>query len=180
MDTTALNELIAQVRGTAATLAEAEQRVAAFKNELAQQKLSDAGSALLRATPMPKRASSGWLPANRQNESNAPRLKLGSRPKVSTRPPHKPVSEAVALGPPSFVVRSGELGDRRRAKVMGAINARSVSATGEARDHALEQEPAAWNAPSSCRGHSAPARSPPGRSSSTQYLRDRNQVGPHH
>jgi hypothetical protein len=39
MDSTALNELIAQVRGTAATLAEAEQRVAAFKNELAQQKL---------------------------------------------------------------------------------------------------------------------------------------------
>ena len=65
MDSTALNELIAQVRGTAATLAEAEQRVAAFKNELAQQKLPDAPSALLRATPMPKRASSGWLPANR-------------------------------------------------------------------------------------------------------------------
>ena len=65
MDSTALNELIAQVRGTAATLAEAEQRVAAFKNELAQQKLPDATSALLRAMPMPKRASSGWLPANR-------------------------------------------------------------------------------------------------------------------
>jgi hypothetical protein len=65
MDGTALNELIAQVRGTAATLAEAEQRVAAFKNELAQQKLPDATSALLRATTMPKRASSGWLPANR-------------------------------------------------------------------------------------------------------------------
>ena len=65
MDSAALNELIAQVRGTAATLAEAEQRVAAFKNELAQQKLPDATSALLRATPMPKRASSGWLPANR-------------------------------------------------------------------------------------------------------------------
>ena len=56
MDSTALNELIAQVRGTAATLAEAEQRVAAFKNELAQQKLPDANSALLRAVKsIPKR-----------------------------------------------------------------------------------------------------------------------------
>ena len=65
MDSTALNELIAQVRGTAATLAEAEQRVAAFTAELAQQKLPDASPALLRATPMPKRASFGWLPANK-------------------------------------------------------------------------------------------------------------------
>jgi ribosomal protein S12 methylthiotransferase accessory factor YcaO len=64
MESTALTELIAQVRATAATLAEAEQRVAAFKNELAQQKLPDASSALLRATPMPKGANSGWLPAN--------------------------------------------------------------------------------------------------------------------
>jgi hypothetical protein len=64
MESTALNELIAQVRATAATLAEAEQRVVAFKNELAQQKLPDAGSAVLGATPMPKRANSGWLPAN--------------------------------------------------------------------------------------------------------------------
>src|SRR5450432_2173812 len=65
MDSTALNELIAQVRGTAATLAEAEQRVAAFTAELAQQKLPDASPALLRATPMPKRANFGWLPANK-------------------------------------------------------------------------------------------------------------------
>jgi hypothetical protein len=64
MESTALNELIAQVRATAATLAEAEQRVVAFKNELAQQKLPDASSALLGATPMPKHANSGWLPAN--------------------------------------------------------------------------------------------------------------------
>jgi hypothetical protein len=37
MDSTAFHELIAQVRGTAAALAEAEQKVAAFKVELAQQ-----------------------------------------------------------------------------------------------------------------------------------------------
>ncbi len=37
MDSTALHELIAQVRGTAAALAEAEQRVASFTAELAQQ-----------------------------------------------------------------------------------------------------------------------------------------------
>jgi ABC-type transporter Mla subunit MlaD len=65
MDSTALNELIAQVRGTAATLAEAEQRVNAFTAELAQQKLPEVSAALLRATPMPKRASFGWLPANK-------------------------------------------------------------------------------------------------------------------
>jgi len=65
MDSTALNELIAQVRGTAATLAEAEKRVAAFTAELAQQKLPDASPTLLRATPMAKRASFGWLPANK-------------------------------------------------------------------------------------------------------------------
>jgi outer membrane receptor protein involved in Fe transport len=65
MDSGALNELVAQVRGTAATLAEAEQRVAAFTAELAQQKLPDATPALLRATPTPKRASVGWLPANK-------------------------------------------------------------------------------------------------------------------
>ena len=65
MDSTALNELIAQVRGTAATVAEAEQRVAAFTAELAQHKLPDASLVLLRATPMPKRSSFGWLPANK-------------------------------------------------------------------------------------------------------------------
>ena len=42
MDSTALNELIEQVRGTSAMLAEAEQRVAAFTAELALQKLPDA------------------------------------------------------------------------------------------------------------------------------------------
>ena len=48
MDSGALSELVAQVRGTAATLAEAEQRVAAFTAELAQQKSPDARPALLR------------------------------------------------------------------------------------------------------------------------------------
>ena len=67
MDSTAFHELIAQVRDTAAALAEAEQKVAAFKAELAQQEHGaqlDASSALLRAVkPIPKRVSSGWLPA---------------------------------------------------------------------------------------------------------------------
>jgi hypothetical protein len=65
MDSGALNELIAQIRGTAAALAETEQRVALFTAELAQQKLPDASLALLRATPVQKRASFGWLPANK-------------------------------------------------------------------------------------------------------------------
>jgi hypothetical protein len=66
MDKTALDELIAQVRGTANALAEAEQKVAAAKAELAQKDQGaqfDASSALLRAEkPTPKRESSGWLP----------------------------------------------------------------------------------------------------------------------
>ena len=37
MDSTALHELIAQIRGTTAALAEAEQRVASVTAELAQQ-----------------------------------------------------------------------------------------------------------------------------------------------
>jgi hypothetical protein len=65
MDGTALSELIAQIRGTTATLAEAEQRVASFTAELAQQKLPEASPAPLRAMSMPKRASFGWLPANK-------------------------------------------------------------------------------------------------------------------
>jgi hypothetical protein len=64
MDSTALNELVAQIRGTAATLAETEQRVEAFKAELAQQKLPAASASLLSATPVPKRSNYGWLPAN--------------------------------------------------------------------------------------------------------------------
>jgi hypothetical protein len=65
MDSTALNELIEHVRGMAASLTEAEQRVAAFTAELAQQKLPNASPVRLTATPVPKRASLGWLPANK-------------------------------------------------------------------------------------------------------------------
>jgi hypothetical protein len=71
MDSGALNELVAQVRITAAMLVEAEQRVAAFTAELARQKLPDAGAALLKATPVRERASFGWLPANKWAESDA-------------------------------------------------------------------------------------------------------------
>ena len=67
MDSTAFDELIAQIRGTATALAEAEQKVAAVKAELSQQKHRtplNASSAMLRAAkPIPKRVSSGWLPA---------------------------------------------------------------------------------------------------------------------
>jgi hypothetical protein len=67
MDSTAFDELIAQIRSTATALAEAEQKVAAVKTELSQQKHEaklDASSALLRsAKPVQKRVSSGWLPA---------------------------------------------------------------------------------------------------------------------
>jgi hypothetical protein len=61
MDTDALYELIAKSRETAASLAQAEQRVAAFSAELAEQPE-------LQAVPVrsiksiPKR-SSGWVPA---------------------------------------------------------------------------------------------------------------------
>jgi hypothetical protein len=66
MDSTALQELIAQVRGTTTALAEAEQKVAAVKAELAQK---DHGAQLVNSVllkpvkPTPKRVSSGWLPA---------------------------------------------------------------------------------------------------------------------
>jgi hypothetical protein len=67
MDSTAFEELIAQVRGTATALAEAEQKVAAVKADLSQQKHGaqiDTNSAFLMAVkPTPKRVNSGWLPA---------------------------------------------------------------------------------------------------------------------
>jgi hypothetical protein len=67
LDSTAFQELIAQIRSTATAVAEAEQKVAAVKVELAQQERGtklDASAALLKtAKPIPKRASSGWLPA---------------------------------------------------------------------------------------------------------------------
>jgi hypothetical protein len=67
MDSTALQELIAQVRGTASVLAEAEQKVAAVKAELAQKDQRarpDASAAVLKPLKSTaKRGSSGWLPA---------------------------------------------------------------------------------------------------------------------
>jgi hypothetical protein len=66
MDSTALHALIAEVRGTAAALAEAEQRVASFTSELAQQaRLAqpDAKPAEPSRTPIAKRGTSGWVPA---------------------------------------------------------------------------------------------------------------------
>jgi hypothetical protein len=65
MDTAAFDALIAQVRETAASLAQAEQRVAAFKAELTEQaKEAERNPAPVRAIrSIPKRASSGWVPA---------------------------------------------------------------------------------------------------------------------
>jgi hypothetical protein len=66
MDSTALQELIAQVRGTTTSLAEAEQRIASFRAELAPQDRgaqSDAQPAQPTPTPIAKRRSSGWVPA---------------------------------------------------------------------------------------------------------------------
>jgi hypothetical protein len=62
MDSTALHALIAEARGTAAALAEAEQRVASFTAELARQ---DPGAqpAQQTRTPVAKRRNSGWVPA---------------------------------------------------------------------------------------------------------------------
>jgi hypothetical protein len=65
MNSTAFRELIAQIRDTAAALAETEQKVAAFKTELAKQEQEngaqlDASSALLKSMkPIPKRVNSG-------------------------------------------------------------------------------------------------------------------------
>jgi hypothetical protein len=59
-------EVIAQVRGTTAALAEAEQRVASFTSELAQQAplaQPDAKLAEPSKTPIAKRGTSGWVPA---------------------------------------------------------------------------------------------------------------------
>jgi hypothetical protein len=61
MDSTALRELIAQVRGTAAALAEAEQRVASFTAELAQQDRGAQPAQQIRKS-IAKRGSSGWVP----------------------------------------------------------------------------------------------------------------------
>jgi hypothetical protein len=66
MDSAALQELIAQVRGTTAELAAAEQRVASFAAELAQQGQSaqpEVNPAPQIRKPIPKRGSSGWVAA---------------------------------------------------------------------------------------------------------------------
>jgi hypothetical protein len=61
MDINALNELIARVRETAASLAQAEQRVAAFSAELAEQpQLQPVPVRSIKS--IPKRGS-GWVPA---------------------------------------------------------------------------------------------------------------------
>jgi hypothetical protein len=62
MDSIALDRLIAEVRGTTAMLVEAEQRVAKFKDELAQHKLPDVSSPISVTTP--RLVSTGWIPAN--------------------------------------------------------------------------------------------------------------------
>jgi hypothetical protein len=68
MDTTALDELIVQVRGTVTALTEAEARVAAVRAELSDENYKarlEASSGLLKdVTPIPKAATSGWVPAD--------------------------------------------------------------------------------------------------------------------
>ena len=59
MDNTALQDLISQVRGSVASLAEAEQKVAALKNEFAQQERPKPAP-LRKVEPMPTRVNSGW------------------------------------------------------------------------------------------------------------------------
>jgi hypothetical protein len=66
MDSAALQELIAQVRGTAAALAETEQRVGSFTAELAQQdRIAQPATKPVQQTPtlVAKRGNSGWVPA---------------------------------------------------------------------------------------------------------------------
>jgi hypothetical protein len=62
MDSTALHALIAEVCGTAAALAEAEQRVASATAELAQQN-PGAQPAQQTRTPIARRGNSGWMAA---------------------------------------------------------------------------------------------------------------------
>jgi hypothetical protein len=69
VDTTTLDELIAQVRGTVTVLAETEERVAAARAELSEENYKarlEASLALLKAVaPVPKAATSGWVPGDR-------------------------------------------------------------------------------------------------------------------
>jgi hypothetical protein len=75
MDITAFQELIAQARESAAALAEAERKVAAFKAELAQQNEEarlETGSAPSKPIQLaPKRLNSGWVPADKPILSKA-------------------------------------------------------------------------------------------------------------
>ena len=68
MDTTALDELIAQVRGTVTAVAEAEKKVATVRTELSDENYKarlEASSGLLKdVTPIPKAATSRWVPAD--------------------------------------------------------------------------------------------------------------------
>jgi hypothetical protein len=65
MDSNALVELIAEVRETIATLAEAEQKIGTVKAELAKQdhRARLAASSDRSIKPIAARANSGWLPA---------------------------------------------------------------------------------------------------------------------
>jgi hypothetical protein len=67
MDSTALQELIAQVRGAKTALAETEQKVAATKVELAQKdhgaQLAASSALLKNAEATPKTGGHGWQPA---------------------------------------------------------------------------------------------------------------------
>jgi hypothetical protein len=66
MDSTALHALIAEVRGTTAALAEAEQKVASCTAELAQQdQTAHPATKPVQQTPrlISNRSSSGWVAA---------------------------------------------------------------------------------------------------------------------
>ena len=69
MDTTALDELIVQVRGTVTALTEAEARAAAVRAELSDENYKarlEASSGLLKdVTPIPQAATSGLVPADK-------------------------------------------------------------------------------------------------------------------
>ncbi len=64
MDIAALNALIAQVRESAASLAQAEQKVAAFRDELAEHaKDAEHNAAPVRSIKSIPKRSSGWVAA---------------------------------------------------------------------------------------------------------------------
>jgi len=85
IDSTAFHDLIAQVRSTAAELAEGEKKVAAFKAELSQQEYRvrlDASSALLKSIePLSKRANSGWVPATDNGYTRTRKRQVSAAPK---------------------------------------------------------------------------------------------------